>query len=335
MKSRRRQNGTKSGASGSGAISQPPRPLDGTQTLHRQNEKSAATDVELCKRIDAIVRSDSYRLAMEDPAFLDREDVRGPRLEVDYLKPELLLRQHGIEGTVVVFGSTRICDPDAARRNLDALRDAVNGHTDLSSILRLRAAERIVENARFYEIARDFGREVGRSNRAHRQQSLVIMTGSGPGIMEAANRGAFDVGAPSVGLNISLPHEQDPNPYVTPELCFRVHYFGIRKLHFLLRAKALVVFPGGFGTLDELFETLTLVQTRKIEPLPIVLVGEEFWRRAIDFDFLINEGLVDPEDSKLFWFAETGRQIWEGILNWHREAGAPLFPPSPPKDRHI
>jgi hypothetical protein len=312
-----------------------PHPLDGTQTLHGQSEKSPATDVELPKRIDAIVTSESYRLAMEDPAFLDRDDVRGPRLEVDYLKPELLLREHGIEGTVVVFGSTRICDPDAARRNLDALRDAVNGHTDLSSILRLRAAERIVENSRFYEIARDFGREVGRSNRAHRQQSLVIMTGSGPGIMEAANRGAFDVGAPSVGLNISLPDAQDPNPYVTPELCFRVHYFGIRKLHFLLRAKALVVFPGGFGTLDELFETLTLVQTRKIKPLPIVLVGEEFWRRAIDFEFLIDEGLVDPADRKLFWFAETGRQIWEGILNWHRKAGAPLFPPSPTKDRHV
>ncbi|KSV88592.1 hypothetical protein D9M68_427640 [compost metagenome] len=145
--------------------------------------------------------------------------------------------------------------------------------------------------------------------------------------MEAANRGAFDAGAPSVGLNISLPHEQFPNPYVSPDLCFRVHYFAIRKLHFLLRAKALVVFPGGFGTLDELFETLTLVQTRKIKPIPIVLVGEEFWRRAVDIDFLIEEGVVDPEDRNLFWYAESGRQIWDDILNWHKEAGTPLYPP--------
>jgi uncharacterized protein (TIGR00730 family) len=152
------------------------------------------------------------------------------------------------------------------------------------------------------------------------------MTGGGPGIMEAANRGAFDVGAKSLGLNISLPHEQFPNPYVTPELCFRFHYFALRKLHLLLRAKALVSFPGGYGTFDELFEVLTLIQTRTIKPMPVILVGEEFWRGAVDFDYLAGEGVIDPEDRELFWFAETAEEIWEGILDWYEASGAPLRP---------
>lgn len=327
MRARRRHSGAKAEVTRLGSIPPPPDPLYRAQPLPWQSIKSIADDPEAQERVETILKSESYRLAMEDPGFFDRDDVRGPRLEIDYLKPELLLRQHGIEGTIVVFGSTRICEPNAARRNLEARRDAEQGQPDASSLPRLRAAHRIFEKARFYDIARDFGREVGRSNRTNPQRSIVIMTGAGPGIMEAANRGAFDSGAPSVGLNISLPHEQFPNPYVSPDLCFRVHYFAIRKLHFLLRAKALVVFPGGFGTLDELFETLTLVQTRKIKPIPIVLVGEEFWRRAIDIDFLIEEGVVDPEDRNLFWYAESGRQIWDDILNWHKEAGTPLYPP--------
>ena len=143
-------------------------------------------------------------------------------------------------------------------------------------------------------------------------------------MMEAANRGAFDVGAKCVGLNVSLPHEQYPNPYVTPELCFSFHYFALRKLHFLLRAKALVAFPGGYGTFDELFEVLTLVQTRKIKPIPVVLVGESYWRRAVDFDFLVDEGVIDLEDRDLFWFADTAKDIWNGILHWHEAGGEPL-----------
>ena len=150
------------------------------------------------------------------------------------------------------------------------------------------------------------------------------MTGGGPGMMEAANRGSFDVGAKTVGLNIDLPHEQYPNPYVTPDLCLRFHYFALRKLHFVMRAKALVAFPGGFGTLDELFEILTLVQTRKMKPVPIVLVGEAYWRRAVDFDFLLDEGVIAQEDRALFWFAETAEEIWRGILHWHEAAGEPL-----------
>jgi uncharacterized protein (TIGR00730 family) len=165
---------------------------------------------------------------------------------------------------------------------------------------------------------------VSTTNKTANGQHSVVVTGGGPGIMEAANRGAFDIGAKSVGLNISLPHEQYPNPYITPDLSFSFHYFAMRKLHFLLRAKALVAFPGGYGTFDELFEVLTLVQTRKIKPIPVVLVGESYWRRAIDLDFLVDEGVIDQEDRELFWFAETAREIWTGILHWHDSSGEPL-----------
>jgi hypothetical protein len=165
---------------------------------------------------------------------------------------------------------------------------------------------------------------VSATNKPANGQQRVVVTGGGPGIMEAANRGAFDIGAKSVGLNISLPHEQYPNPYITPDLSFSFHYFAMRKLHFLLRAKALVAFPGGYGTFDELFEVLTLVQTRKIKPIPVVLVGESYWRRAINLDFLVDEGVIDQEDRELFWFAETAQEIWNGILHWYDISGEPL-----------
>ncbi|MGD8933833.1 MAG: LOG family protein, partial [Gammaproteobacteria bacterium] len=154
---------------------------------------------------------------------------------------------------------------------------------------------------------------------------LVIMTGGGPGMMEAANRGAYDVNSHSIGLNIDLPHEQYPNPYITPNLCFRFHYFALRKLHFLLRTRALVVFPGGYGTFDELFETLTLVQTRKINPIPIILVGQKYWRQAFNVDFLVAEGVIDEEDRELFWYAETAQEIWDSILEWYEANEAPLL----------
>ncbi len=191
------------------------------------------------------------------------------------------------------------------------------------TLVRLATAERILAKSHYYDVAREFGRLVGTdASTAHPR--LVVMTGGGPGLMEAANRGAFDAGARSVGLNIELPHEQYPNPYVTPELCFRFHYFALRKLHFLLRARALVSFPGGYGTFDELFEVLTLIQTRKIKPFPVVLVGEHFWRRAVDFDYLVEEGVIDREDRELFWFAETAQEIWDGILRWYAAFGEPL-----------
>lgn len=190
---------------------------------------------------------------------------------------------------------------------------------------RLATAERVRAKSHYYDTARELGRLVGAAGTGPADCRVLVATGGGPGMMEAANRGAFDVGAKSVGLNISLPHEQYPNPYIAPDLCFRFHYFAIRKLHFLMRARALVAFPGGYGTFDELFETLTLIQTRTIRPVPVVLVGEAYWRRAFDVDFLVEEGAIDPEDRDLFWYAETAPEIWEGILDWHRANGTPLF----------
>ncbi len=189
---------------------------------------------------------------------------------------------------------------------------------------RLAVAERIVAKSHYYDVAREFGRLVSTANQTDKGPHCTVVTGGGPGIMEAANRGAFDAGAETVGFNISLPQEQYPNPYITPGLGFNFRYFAIRKLHFLLRAKALVAFPGGFGTFDELFEALTLVQTRTVKPMPIVLVGESYWRRAVDMDFLIDEGVIAQEDRELFWFAETAQEIWDGILHWYDKSGTPL-----------
>jgi uncharacterized protein (TIGR00730 family) len=265
-------------------------------------------------------------LAEQDLAFLARDVARGVRLQMEYLKPETVLEEHAIRDTIVVYGSTRIPEPAAAQRSVDALRQALEAnHRNTILVRKLAVAERILAKSRYYEIAREFGRLVGSSyNNDGSRSKLVIMTGGGPGMMEAANRGAFEVGAKSIGLNINLPHEQYPNPYITPDLCFRFHYFALRKMHLLLRAKALVAFPGGFGTLDELFEVLTLVQTRKMKPVPIVLVGEEYWRRAIDVDFLADEGVIDAEDLELFWFAETANEIWSSILDWYDACGTPL-----------
>ena len=240
------------------------------------------------------------------------------------LSRRLSFEEHAIRDTVVVYGSTRILEPAAAQRNVEAARQALETDAHDSILVRkLAVAERILAKSRYYEVAREFGRLVGSCCDSDGSR-LVITTGGGPGMMEAANRGAFEVGAKSVGLNINLPHEQYPNPYITPELCFRFHYFALRKMHLLQRAKALVAFPGGFGTIDELFEVLTLVQTRKIKPVPIVLVGEDYWRRAVDVGFLADEGTIDAEDRELFWFAETADEIWNSILDWYDACGAPL-----------
>ncbi|HTT12324.1 MAG TPA: TIGR00730 family Rossman fold protein [Burkholderiaceae bacterium] len=307
--------------------------IPGPAHPHRRQEplpwhapKPAQDDPDAPRRIREILESASYREADRDVDFLQRDDTRGARLQLDYLKPEFVFEQHGIRHTIVVFGSTRIVEPAAAQRRVDALRGNVAASPeDAEAQQRLRVAEQLLAKSRYYEVAREFGRLVGQRGERADGGRTVVVTGGGPGVMEAANRGAFDVGARSVGLNIALPHEQYPNPYVTPGLCFRFHYFAIRKLHFLLRARALVAFPGGFGTFDELFETLTLVQTRKIRPLPVVLVGERYWRRAVDLDFLVSEGAIDAEDRELFWFAETAQEIWDGIVHWYRLAGEPVF----------
>jgi uncharacterized protein (TIGR00730 family) len=282
-------------------------------------------DADALRRIQAIRESPSYRLAEQDIDFIRRDDIRGPRLQLEYLKPEIMLSEEGIDHTIVVFGSTRIPEPAAARRQLEALRTAqAAGPSGVELARRVAVAERILAKSQYYDVAREFGRLVGDAGWHASKPRVVVMTGGGPGIMEAANRGAFDAGAKSVGLNIDLPHEQYPNPYISPELCFRFHYFALRKLHLLLRAKALIAFPGGYGTIDELFEILTLIQTRKIKPIPVVLVGESYWRRAVDIDFLADEGVIDQEDRELFWFAETAQEIWSGIVDWYESCGEPL-----------
>ena len=307
------------------AIPTPAHPYKRREALPWQMPKATEEDPEALQRVQAILNSPSYRRADNDVEFLAQDGVRGVRLQLDYLKPEILLQQHKIHQTIVVFGSTRICEPAAAMRKVQALRALLAADAKNDELQRqLEIAERIQAKSHYYEVAREFGRLVGAANHGAREHHTAVITGGGPGVMEAANRGAFDAGAKSVGLNISLPHEQYPNPYVTPELCFSFHYFALRKLHFLLRAKALVAFPGGYGTFDELFEVLTLIQTRKIKPIPVVLVGEAYWRRAVDIDFLVDEGVIDSEDRELFWFAETAEEIWNGILHWHDASGEPL-----------
>ncbi len=296
------------------------------EPLPGQQPKSASEDAGAPQRVAAILASPTYLAGDRDMDFLQREDTRAQRLQLDYLKPELLLRDAGIEHTIVIFGSTRIAEPAAAQRRIESVRAALLANPD-SAVLRhrLAVAERLAAKSHYYEIARELGRLIGSSGSVPGQARAVVVTGGGPGIMEAANRGAFDAGAKSVGLNIDLPHEQFPNPYISPELCFRFHYFAMRKLHFLQRARALVAFPGGFGTLDELFETLALVQTRKMPPVPIVLVGESYWRQLFKAQWLVDEGVIDEEDADLFCFAEDAKGVWHSIVNWYCERGEPLF----------
>jgi len=252
--------------------------------------------------------SASYRLPVADPDFLLRDEMRPIRFALEYSKAELTLRDWGVRSTVIVFGSARIPSPEQA----EALRAAAIGDA---------ARERVERRLRwlpYYDMARAFGRIVSERGGARRPRDglrdNVIATGGGPGLMEAANRGANDVGAPSIGFNISLPAEQRPNAYSTPELTFRFHYFGMRKMHLAMRANALAVFPGGFGTLDELFEILTLQQTRKAPATPTVLFGRDYWRRIVDFDALVEEGMIEPADLELFDFADDPEEAWGALL---------------------
>jgi uncharacterized protein (TIGR00730 family) len=298
------------------------------QPLPAHQPKPSAEDPDAPLRIKALMESPSFREADQDPDFLHRDDMRGVRLMLDYEKPQQLLADRNVAHTIVVFGGTRIPEPAAARRNCAALAAAQSARPDDAALNeRLAIARRVEAKCHYYDVAREFGRLVGICGDRAIGGRVMVMTGGGPGIMEAANRGAHDAGAESIGLNIALPHEQFPNPYISPGLCFSFHYFALRKLHFLLRARALVAFPGGYGTLDELFEVLTLAQSRKIDPVPVVLVGEEYWRRVFDVDFLVAEGTIDPEDRELFWYAESATDIWRDILMWYETRGAPLLPP--------
>jgi uncharacterized protein (TIGR00730 family) len=302
------------------------------EPLPWEEPKPAVDDPQAPQRVRELLASPTYRQADRDLDFLDSEETRAVRLQIDYLKPELELQRRGVEHTIVVFGSTRIREPAAAERRVRELQQQLQASRgDVELKRQLAIAERLHAKSHFYEIARELGRLVGQCRSDGFDCRLLLMTGGGPGIMEAANRGAYDVGAPSVGLNIALPRVQFPNPYMSPELCFKFHYFAMRKLHFLLRARALVAFPGGYGTFDEVFEALTLVQSRTIAPLPVVLVGKDYWQRAVDFEFLVDEGVIEREDRELFWFAESADEIWSSILAWHERRGSPLRVPCGPQ----
>ncbi|MBO6814103.1 MAG: LOG family protein [Rhizobiaceae bacterium] len=262
--------------------------------LVRSNE-----DVEQSHKVPDTpqTRAPAYRLAFDDEDFLTSEELRPVRLQLELLKPELKLAEAGIMSTVVLFGGARIPEPggeawaaknETQKKNLEA-------------------------NAKFYDEAREFARISSRYSETTGYKEMVVVTGGGPGVMEAGNRGATDVGAPSIGLNIVLPHEQAPNRYVTPELCFNFHYFAIRKMHFLMRAKAIAVFPGGFGTMDEMFESLTLIQTERMDPIPFLLFGKNFWSRVINLDELADQGTISPDDIRLFHTVDTAKEGWKVI----------------------
>jgi len=240
-------------------------------------------------------RSGVYKLAFDDLDFLLRDELRPVRLQLELLKPEMVMKEAGIESTVVMFGSARIPRPE----------DADKAET-----------KTLTELSRYYDVAREFSQIITRRAMENGHRCKVIVSGGGPGVMEAASRGAHDVGGKCVGLNIVLPHEQAPNEFVTPELCFNFHYFAIRKMHFLMRAEALVCFPGGFGTLDELFEALTLIQTKKMRRIPVILFGRDFWERIINWEALADVGTISREDLELFQYVETAEEAMEIIDDW-------------------
>lgn len=276
---------------------------------------------QLNTKIKTRMDNESYRLAYTDDDFLARPDLRGVRLELEWLKADLIQQEHDIKSTVVVFGGARFVEEEKAQSSLAVacklLAQDPNSETKLKN---KKAAENALANSYYYEQARILARKITELSLQNNGKKFVIATGGGPGVMEAANRGAEDVGGKSIGLNIVLPFEQQPNPYITPKLCFQFEYFAIRKMHFIKRAIGLVAFPGGFGTLDELFETLTLIQTKKIESLPIVLIGKNYWTKLIDFEFLVEQGAIAEADIKLFHLVDNAKEAYSFLVRqWHHE----------------
>jgi uncharacterized protein (TIGR00730 family) len=260
-------------------------------------------------------QSDSYRLAFQDQDFLLREELRPVRLQLELLKPELALQEQQIESTIVIYGSARIVDPETAATRLEKVLKGLKKNPDDYLLKQeLGKARAAVASSRYYEEARKLGRLISENVEKYKH---VVITGGGFGIMGAANQGAHDVGAKSIGMNIVLPFEQEPNPYITPELSFQFHYFAIRKMHLLMRAKALVAFPGGFGTMDELFEALTLIQTCKVKPIPVLLFGRRFWHKVVNFEALVEEGTISPEDLNIFQYVSTAEEAWEVIASFN------------------
>ena len=271
--------------------------------------------------LDAILKSSTYRIAYEDPYLLNSNAMRGVRMLLEITKPDLHLETAGIESTIIVFGGARIVDKDTAVAKLTQAEQRLSA-TPGSPVLKRQVvhAQQLVELSRFYDAAREFASLASRHGQCNRElphdcSSHVIVTGGGPGIMEAANRGAFEEGCRSIGLNITLPFEQHPNPYITPDLCFKFNYFSLRKFHFVMRSIGAILFPGGFGTLDELFELLTLRQVGTKGSMPIVLFGSEFWRRLVDFDYLAETGLISDDDLDLIHFSDSAEEAWDFICN--------------------
>lgn len=295
------------------------------------NSAKVLTDDEAARRnLEAILASPSYRLAELDTQLLSSPPLRSVRMQLEFLKPELAFARENILSTIVVFGSTQIIERKKAEELLAAAEQALAKDPENALLKRAVARrEKMVAKCHFYDEARKFARIVSSSSQAAAGHEFVVVTGGGPGIMEAANRGAFDVHRKSVGLNITLPAEQLPNPYITPSLCFNFHYFALRKLHFLLRAKALIVFPGGFGTLDELFDALTLRQTNRMQAIPILMYGSEYWRRVIDFEYLADEGAIQDEHLKLFEYVDSPEAAWDAILRFYQTTPQPPVAPQP------
>jgi len=295
--------------------------LSEDQKSHRsQSESDTRFDAQ--RALEKIENGTSHRRADRDLEFLDRPELRPVRLQLEYLKPELAFEKLGIRTTIVVFGSATLIDPEDAQRQLEEAEQAARlAPEDPLLNETLQRARGALAKSHYYAVARELGQRIGRYGEGPLDNRLVVATGGGPGAMEAANRGAHDVGAVSVGLNITLPHEQQPNPYVTPELSFQFRYFALRKLHFVMRARALVTFPGGFGTLDEMFETLCLIQTGKREPLPVILVGADYWKSVIDFNYLCNEQMIKEQHLNLFEYAESAEEIVSLIEAWYADRG--------------
>ncbi|HXE21775.1 MAG TPA: TIGR00730 family Rossman fold protein [Rhodoferax sp.] len=286
--------------------------MENTQNLTERRLADAWAELQTLANNGTPLEADANRLAFADPEFLLRRETRGIRFQLEMLKPDLDQQAQGIENTVVVYGSARFVEPQVAQESLAQAQ--ASGRPEAVAL-----AERQVRNAHYYEQARLFARLVaGYGAQRPREERLFICTGGGPGIMEAANRGAHEMGARSVGLNIVLPHEQAGNAYVTPSLSFKFHYFALRKMHFMMRAKALVAFPGGFGTMDELFEVVTLVQTRKAKPVPIILFGSDYWKRLCNFEMLVEEGVIAAEDLNLFTFVDDPHAAWEQIRAFYK-----------------
>ncbi len=269
-------------------------------------------------RLKKIISDSSYQLAYLDRDFITRADLRPLRLELELMKPEMMLEEKGIASTIVIFGGTQIKESGEAQKLLDQAKlDLAAAPDDPAAKRSAELAENALAKSHYYDECRQFARIVSKHSKKYSDGEFVVKTGGGPGIMEAANRGAFDVGSPSIGLNITLPFEQVPNRYITPGMCFQFNYFAIRKMHFLLRAKALVCFPGGFGTLDELFTTLTLRQTRRMQEIPIILYGHEYWDQVIDFQFLADQGVIRDDHLELFSYADSPEQAWRTIADFH------------------